>query len=122
MVVKPTCKNCPIVLIVLFFSHASLRLLRMGMKFVSKPTVGNARVTIQKKDAVLTYRPTLPPAAQLRPRASRLKVKSEAKFRIASKPSGHCTATVFKTPRFWNRATSIPKAAVVDIITLAFAV
>ena len=122
MVVKPTCKNCPVVLMVLFFSHASLRRFRIGMKFVSKPTRGNARTTIQKNEAVLTYRATLPPAAQLKPRASRLKVKIEAKLRIASKPAGHGTATVFRTPKFWNKATSIPKAAVVDIITLALAV
>ena len=122
MVVKPTCKNCPVVLIVLFRSQANLRRFKMGMKFVSKPTRGSARTTIQKKEAVLTYRATLPPAAQLKPRASRFKVKIEAKLRVASKPAGHGTATVFKTPKFWNKATSIPRAAVVDIITLAFAV
>ena len=85
---------------VLFFSHARDRRFIIGMKFVRKPTVGKDTTTIQKKDAVLTYRATLPPAAQLKPRASRLKVKTEAKFRRSRKPAGHSTATVFKTPRF----------------------
>ena len=58
---QASCKNCPNVLMALFFSHARPRRLRNGIKFVIQPTVGKAKATTQKNAAVLAYRATLLP-------------------------------------------------------------
>lgn len=119
MVVKPTCKNCPTVLSVLNFSHAKPRLFRMGIALVVRPTTNKPEVANQKNKVVLAYCATLSRAAQLKPKALRSRVKMDENCKISATPGGQGTVTVLKTPRFWNKASNIPKLAVVHMSTLA---